>query len=182
MSDEESEEDLTELAKEELKARKAEREKGKSETPESIKDERDELKGQIQVLALKEMESQTNQLIKGKSKEQANKILAFIDNDPAKLQILQAQQLLQNSEEEESDDGTSKVPPKGKVGAQPKPEKLTINQLYECLSSRNSTVEEKANANKKLDELWRGLSDKRKQETKIAIKRLKEGEVQYQGD
>ena len=169
MSEENDEESLEELAK-----RKLQKDLGKKDTdesPDDIKAERDTLRAQLSTLALKEWEQQVESTLAKIPEGKRDKIREQIQksgDQPATLESIKAQIAMN---EESEDDGTEAIPPVGVVKAPPKIQKESIADLYQILDSRSSSSAEKAVANKRLDELWRGLQTKRKRQTKDVLNR-----------
>jgi len=146
---------------------------GLPESQDQIKKERDTLKSQLSILALKEFEREKIRLAEKLSRgdvSKQNEIIDTIGDDVDILRTFQAKATI-----EELDDGTEKVPPVGRAKAQaPTTRKQTLVSLYETLNSKTASVEEKAVADAKLDKLFKNLLTNRRREFKRALREMTE--------
>ncbi len=124
-----------------------------SEGEKSTEEKLQEREAQLAALAIAEFDREKTKLFKKIPEEKHEEIDKLLEKDPKLIDVFKIQYDVPIDEDE--DDGTEPVPPKGKARAQHKPSKTTVEDLYKILTSNDTTTEDKREAEKKLDELWK---------------------------
>lgn len=131
---------------------------GESST-ETLEEENLRLKSQLGALALAEWKKEKDKLLSQIPVEKHAQVEELLEKDPKAIDLIKIQFGIGD---ENIDDGTEPVPPKGKAKAYRPPKKETVEELYKVLSSNDSTREQKKTAEAKLNVLWKKAIQNRK--------------------
>lgn len=168
------EEDLETLAKKKLKK-------------DLEQDDVDELKKKvesyetiIEISAEKQFERDLDDVLEKVPENKREQIRDYVGTDPTKIDAVKAGLILTSQDDDDLDDDEPERTPSGRATL-PNPSNNnkgdTIQDLYNIVSRKFVDPKLKAEAQNRLDKLWKGIETKHKRKFIKGFKMVKEGEI-----